>query len=70
MRVAGSTVLVARATVQEEVTLGALVTVWTVATWWAGWAARWDVACAIVTLIKEAAAVVLTLEPVVGHRSH
>jgi len=68
--VAGFTVLVARATVQEEDTLGAVVSVRTVATWWAGGAARWAVACAIVKLIKEAAAVVLALDPVVGHRSH
>ena len=55
----GSTVLVARATVQEEDTVGAVASVWAVATWWAGGSANWAVARAMVKLIHVAAAVVL-----------
>ena len=66
---AGSTVLVARATVQEEDTLEAVVSVWALTTWWASGAARWAVARVMVELIKDAAAVVLALDPVLGHRS-
>jgi len=61
-------VLVAQATVQEEDTLRAVASVWAVATWWAGGGAWWAVARALAKPIKHAAAVVLALDPVIGHR--
>ena len=61
--------LFARATVQEKDTMGPVVSVWALTTWWAGEGARWTVARAMVKIIKDAAAVVVALDPVVGHRS-
>ena len=68
LRAAGPDVLVERATVQEEATLGTVASVLALATWSAGGSARWAVARAMVKLIKDAAAVVLALDPVLGPR--
>jgi len=64
---ARSTLLVGPATVKEEDTLANVASVWAVAMWWVGRGARWAVACALVKPIKHAAAVVLALDPIVGH---
>ena len=68
MGAARFTVLVAQATVQEEDTLRSVASVWAVATWWAWGGARWAVARALAKPTKHAAAVVLALDPVIGHR--
>jgi len=66
---ARSTLLVGRATVQEEDTLAEVASVWAVAMSWVGGGARWAVACALVKTSKHSAAVVLALDPLVGHQS-
>jgi len=62
-------VLVARATVTKEDALGAVASVWAVATRWEGGGARWAVARGLVKPIKDAAAVVWAMDPAVGHRA-
>ena len=66
---AGSSLLVARATVKKEDALGAVASVWAVATRRAGGGARWAGARGLVKPVQDAAAVVWALDPVVGYRS-